>query len=194
MPNRVNNMDEAPLFLRIALCRNALCSNKAVRSLESSPFIHETEARARSSLPSSITRRKRSEPTGEVKNANFEDMIKGIGTDIVLIARIRKLRPAAVTRLLTLKEREYCKRYANPHERIAGRFAAKEAILKAMGTGLSSGIAWHQIEVLPDSSGAPHATFSGAALRRIKIMGATRCHVSISHQGSYSVAFAVLEK
>ena len=187
-------MEDALVCLRRALCRSALCSNKAVRSLEPNVFIHETDAKARSSLSSSITRRNRSAPTGEVKNANFEGMIAGIGTDIVLIARIGKLRPAAVSRLLTAKEKKYCDRYANPQERIAGRFAAKESVLKVMGTGISAGISWHQIEILPDAQAVPRVMFSGAALKHFNKMGATHCHVSISHQGAYAVAFAVLEK
>src|SRR5471030_629212 len=101
-------------------------------------------------------------------------MIVGVGTDIALIARIRKLRPAAVARLLTSKEKAYCNRYADAHMRVAGRFAAKEAILKAMGTGLAAGITWKQIEILPDSKGAPSVTFSGAAQRQLRILGATR--------------------
>ncbi len=121
-------------------------------------------------------------------------MIVGMGTDIALIARIRKLRPAAVARLLTPKEQAYCGRYADAPARVAGRFAAKEAVLKALGTGLSDGIGWHQIEILPDAKGCPRTKFSGAARRHLGALGATRCHVSISHQGDYAVAFAILEK
>ena len=121
-------------------------------------------------------------------------MIVGIGTDIVEVGRIQKLRPAAVARLLTPQEAEYCSRFKNHQERTAGRFAAKEAILKALGTGLSSGIAWQQIEILPDASGAPQATLTGAALQRMSRLGATRCHVSISHQKKYAVAVALMER
>lgn len=120
-------------------------------------------------------------------------MILGIGTDIVVIARIRKLSHAAVARLLTTKEKKYCARFADSAERIAGRFAAKEAIAKAMGTGISGGISWKQFEILPDDKGMPRASFSGTVQKKIKAMGATRCHLSISHQGEYAVAFAVLE-
>jgi holo-[acyl-carrier protein] synthase len=121
-------------------------------------------------------------------------MIVGVGTDIALIARIRKLSPAAVKRLLTTQEQAYCGRYADPHARIAGRFAAKEAAMKALGTGVAEGIGWLQIEVLPDSKGAPQITFSGTARKHFDRLGATHCHISISHQGAYAVAFAILEK
>lgn len=119
--------------------------------------------------------------------------MKGIGTDITHIERIKKMAPEALARILTGAESEYCRRYASPHERIAGRFAAKEAILKALGTGWSQGIGWGQIEILPDASGAPIATLSGAALAKMLDLGATRCLVSISHQGEYAIAFAVIE-
>ena len=120
-------------------------------------------------------------------------MIVGVGTDMTLIARIRKLRPAVVKRLLTPKEEAYCRRYVDPHARIAGRFAAKEAVLKAMGTGLSGGITWRQVEILSDAKGAPRVVFSGAANRRFHALNATRCHLSISHESEYALAFAVLE-
>ncbi|MDB5106976.1 MAG: 4-phosphopantetheinyl transferase [Fibrobacteres bacterium] len=120
-------------------------------------------------------------------------MVKGIGTDISHIERIKKLSPEAVSRILTGPEAEYCNRYTAPHERIAGRFAAKEAILKALGTGWGQGLGWGQIEILPDASGAPVATLTGAARDKLISLGATRCLVSISHQGDYATAFAIIE-
>ena len=120
-------------------------------------------------------------------------MVIGIGTDICHIERIKKLAPEAVERILTVAEAAYCGRYANPHERIAGRFAAKEAILKALGTGWSAGLGWGQLEILPDAAGAPLVTLSGAARTRLLELGATRCLVSISHQGEYAVAFSIIE-
>ncbi len=132
-------------------------------------------------------------------------MIAGVGTDIVQIERIRKLRPAAVTRILTPAEEEYCRRHAAVDERIAGRFAAKEAILKALGTGLGDGANWRDIEILPDDKGAPRARFHGAMSEKISGLAAhassqagapqhtTHCHLSISHQGDYAIAYVVLE-
>jgi holo-[acyl-carrier protein] synthase len=120
-------------------------------------------------------------------------MVVGIGTDICHIERIKKLGPEAVARILTEAEAAYCGRYASPHERIAGRFAAKEAILKAFGTGWSGGLGWGQIEILPDASGAPQVALSGAAREKLLSLGATRCLVSISHQGDYAVAFAIID-
>src|SRR5947207_2088249 len=120
-------------------------------------------------------------------------MIVGIGTDIVNTERIRKLRPAAIARLLTAAEQKYCARYADPTERIAGRFAAKEAVLKAFGTGLAKGLSWRQIEILPDVQGAPKVSLSGRAAAQMRLLRATHCHVSISHDTTHAVAFVLLE-
>ena len=120
-------------------------------------------------------------------------MIVGIGTDIVRVERIRKLSPRAVARLLTDAEQEYCARHADPAERIAGRFAAKEAVLKAFGTGLARGMSWRQLEILPDPQGAPRISFSGKAASHMRLLRATHCHVSISHSSAAAVAFVVLE-
>lgn len=107
------------------------------------------------------------------------------------------MRPAAVTRLLTPAEEEYCRRHAASEERIAGRFAAKEAILKALGCGLGGGVTWRQIEILPDENGAPRAQFTGAVARKMNALsaphGVTRCHLSISHDTDYAVAYVVLD-
>jgi holo-[acyl-carrier protein] synthase len=119
-------------------------------------------------------------------------MVIGIGTDIVSIERIRSLPEAAVTRLLTEAEQKYCRKYADPTERIAGRFAAKEAIMKALGTGWAQGLGWRQIEILPNLAGAPVVTLSGAALEKFTAMGASHCYVSISHEQYYAVAYALL--
>jgi len=121
-------------------------------------------------------------------------MIVGIGTDIVKIERIRKLRAPVVARFLTPKERAYCALHQDPAERIGGRFAAKEAALKAFGTGLAKGLSWSHIEILPDADGAPHISFSGKAAILMRSLGATHCHVSISHDGGHAIAFVLLEK
>jgi len=123
-------------------------------------------------------------------------MILGVGTDIVQVERIRKLRPAAVSRFLTPAEENYCRAHSDPSERIAGRYAAKEAILKALGTGLAKGFSWKHMEILPNENGAPCVSFSGkmaSHLRTLERGGATRCHLSISHDGGLAVAFVLLE-
>jgi holo-[acyl-carrier protein] synthase len=118
-------------------------------------------------------------------------MVIGIGTDIVSVDRIRTLSPAAVERVLTPEEAEYCRRQQDPAERIAGRFAAKEAVLKALGTGWAQGLGWQQLKILPNEYGAPVVTLTGAAERRLREIGATHCLVSISHESAFAVAFAM---
>jgi holo-[acyl-carrier protein] synthase len=120
-------------------------------------------------------------------------MVKGIGTDIVSVERIRALSPAAITRVLTPAEEAYCRKHHDPYERIAGRFAAKEAILKALGTGWAQGLGFGQIEILPNAEGAPETVLAGAAASKLAEIGATRCLISISHEKLFAVAFAILE-
>lgn len=120
-------------------------------------------------------------------------MVKGIGVDIVSVERMRRLADAAIARILTPAEEAYCRKHQDPYERIAGRFAAKEAILKALGTGWAQGLGFGQIEIMPDASGAPVAVFSGATAARFADLGATRCHLSISHEKLFAVAYALLE-
>ncbi len=120
-------------------------------------------------------------------------MVVGIGTDIVSVQRIRDLSPGAVERFLTPEEQVYCLRHADPSERMAGRFAAKEAILKALGTGWALGLGWHQMEILPNEKGAPLVTLTGAAQQRMLFLGASHCLISISHEKLFAVAFAILQ-
>ncbi len=120
-------------------------------------------------------------------------MVVGVGTDITAVERIKKLESETIARLLTPREIEYCLRFNPPHERIAGRFAAKEAILKALGTGWSRGLSWQHIEILPDPEGAPQVQLTEEASKRMLQLGAATCLVSISHEREYAVAFALLQ-
>jgi holo-[acyl-carrier protein] synthase len=114
-------------------------------------------------------------------------LITGIGTDIVEIDRIARSveNPRFRARVFTEAEREYCDAFTGA-ERYAGRFAAKEAIGKALGAGLS----WHDVEILRAENGAPVVHLQGEAARRL---GDGRVHVSISHSRNHAVAFAVVE-
>ena len=121
-------------------------------------------------------------------------MIVGIGIDQVLIERIRKVSPRVFERFCTPAEREYCERFGEGRfERYAGRFAAKEAISKALGTGLSQGIGWQDMEVLPTPSGAPIALLHNAAAARAESLGAKRVMISITHDKVTASAIALLE-
>lgn len=86
-------------------------------------------------------------------------MIFGIGTDIIEISRVAKsiqhLGQHFLDRLFTFKEQEYCLKYKASERHFAGRFAAKEAIAKALGTGLNEKVSWLDIEILNGDTGAP---------------------------------------
>ncbi|MEK7393060.1 MAG: holo-ACP synthase [Fibrobacterota bacterium] len=121
-------------------------------------------------------------------------MIVGIGIDQVLIERIRKVSPRLFERICTVAEREFCEKFGEgKYERYAGRFAAKEAISKALGTGIAAGIEWTDIEILPLASGAPVAHLHNAAASRMEQLGATRVHVSITHDKVTASAVGILE-
>lgn len=122
--------------------------------------------------------------------------IVGIGLDLVKIARIRSLterwQQRFLQRLYTDAEREYCLGRASPYASLAGRFAAKEAVLKALGTGWSGGIRWVDIQVLNDPAGRPVATANGRVGALLKEAGVTGIHVSLSHDADYAIAEAIL--
>lgn len=122
--------------------------------------------------------------------------IVGHGIDIVETARIKRsveehgLR--FLDRVFTPREQQYCelnkKRY---FEHLAGRFAAKEAVLKVLGTGWRGGIAWTDIEIINEPSGQPKLTLSGECLRIAAELGISRWHVSISHIETHATASAI---
>jgi len=123
-------------------------------------------------------------------------MIVGIGVDLVNIDRVRVIaerwRERFLSRLYTDAERRDCLARPSPYASLAGRLAAKEAVLKALGTGWSDGIRWRDIQVLNDRSGCPHATVSGRVQALMLRAGVTGIHVSVSHDADYAVAQAVL--
>ncbi|MCC6239217.1 MAG: holo-ACP synthase [Phycisphaerales bacterium] len=122
--------------------------------------------------------------------------ILGHGIDIVETARIRHLVEIHGQRFLdrcfTPSEQAYCNR--NPKRRFehyAGRFAAKEAILKVLGTGWSGGIQWIDIELIREPSGQPRVILSGEALKIALSRGITAWHVSMSHIETHATASAI---
>jgi holo-[acyl-carrier protein] synthase len=124
--------------------------------------------------------------------------IVGIGLDLVKIERIRALadrwQERFLERLYTEAERRYCFDRASPYASLAGRFAAKEAVLKAIGTGWSAGISWQDIQVLNDGSGKPVAHVQGRAGALLQETGVTDIHISLSHDADYAIAQVVLTK
>lgn len=121
-------------------------------------------------------------------------MIIGIGIDIVEISRIKKLmeNEHAIERLLTPAETELMKKRAKPHEFFAGRFAAKEAVSKAFGTGIAK-CPPNEVEILASESGEPYVNLYGHAKELFNNKNAGRILISITHEKEYAAAMAILE-
>jgi holo-[acyl-carrier protein] synthase len=123
--------------------------------------------------------------------------IKGIGIDSIQLARVARVHAEYgekfLARILTAAEREYVARWADPVPRIAGRFAAKEACMKALGTGWGMGVRWRDIEVRRGPAGAPVAQLSGQAAQRLADIGGVHVHVTITHTDEHAMAMVVIE-
>lgn len=119
-------------------------------------------------------------------------MILGIGNDIIEVARIKavftRYSEKFLNRIFTSYEQEYCLKHKEPALHLAGRFAAKEAIAKALGTGFSQKLGWLDIEIRNDGKGKPAAYLSPLAQ---EIFGDLSLHISISHCREYATAFAI---
>lgn len=96
-------------------------------------------------------------------------------------------------RLFTELERNYCERHKNRFQHYAGRFAAKEAAFKALGTGLASGIGWRDVEVQNASTGKPTLVLYGRAYIQASALGISAIHLSLSHSDYYAVAQVIME-
>jgi len=122
--------------------------------------------------------------------------VKGIGVDLVRVARIREMMERwdrrFLSRVFTSEELTYSLKRRRPEQHLAARFAAKEAALKALGTGLSMGIRWREIEVRRDRGEAPTIHFSGKMDDLSRERGATRSLVSLTHDGEYAMAQVLL--
>ena len=119
-----------------------------------------------------------------------------IGTDLIEVERIAEAMQRHPDgfgkRVFTQAENEYCGKKKNAFVHFAGRFAAKEAILKALGVGLRGGIHWTDIEVINDALGKPVATLCGKALEIAKARGMQQLEISITHCKGFANAVAVL--
>lgn len=119
-----------------------------------------------------------------------------VGTDIIRVSRIeavhRRLGDRFVRRILTPSERQEYRDSSVPNRLLAKRFAAKEAISKALGTGIGRGVSWQDILVDHDASGAPRVVLSGGALAAARARGGNRVELSLADEVDYIVAFAVL--
>jgi len=118
-----------------------------------------------------------------------------VGIDLVEVQRIEKLlsaQPGIKQNIFCEEEIRYSQRQFSPCQHLASRFAAKEALFKALGTGLSGDMSWQDVEVQREPSGKPTLRLSGKTAEFARQMGAVRCEVSMSHVKEYAVALVVL--
>jgi holo-[acyl-carrier protein] synthase len=120
-------------------------------------------------------------------------MVKGIGVDIIEIKRIKRIieqfGDKFFERILTEKEIAYCKSFSKPHLHFAGRFAAKEAYSKSIGTGISKDFGWRDIEILNDGRGKPYIVHT-----KENEYSNLKFYVSISHTDDYACAAVTCEE
>jgi holo-[acyl-carrier protein] synthase len=125
-------------------------------------------------------------------------MVLGVGTDLIETRRIQesieRYGERFLERVFTAGEMAYCMRKKkNAAESFAARFAAKEAGAKALGTGISRGITWKELEVRREASGRPTLHLSGRAAELAKAMGVRRIQLSLTHSRELAMAVVVAE-
>jgi holo-[acyl-carrier protein] synthase len=124
-------------------------------------------------------------------------MIVGLGVDITEVSRmedvIQRRGRSFLERVFTPSEIAYCERHRHSAERYAGRFAAKEAAMKALGTGWSAGVRWVDIEVVREPSGKPTLKLSGASSEIARRLGVKHIALTITHTGGTALAQVVFE-
>jgi holo-[acyl-carrier protein] synthase len=121
--------------------------------------------------------------------------IYGIGMDIVEVERIARAiarhGEIFLSRLFTTAERDYCAAQKNPPLHFAARFAAKEAVSKALGTGIGGDAGWLELEIIRQPSGAPQLQLSGAAADFATLHGISEIQISLTHAREYAAANAI---
>lgn len=124
-------------------------------------------------------------------------MILGIGVDIVEVARIQQAQERFgqrfLSRILRPAELAYCATYQHPAPHWAARFAAKESISKAFGTGIGAELSWLDMEVLRRDSGQPYVVLHDNGADLFRIRGGSALHLTLSHTQTHAVAMALLE-
>ena len=124
-------------------------------------------------------------------------MILGVGIDIIEVARIaaslEKFGHRFGERILLKEETDYCLSHRRPAPFVAARFAAKEAISKAFGTGIGAQLGWQDMEIAHKESGEPYAILHGKGKKLFEARRAKNIFVSISHTEAYAAVVAVLE-
>jgi holo-[acyl-carrier protein] synthase len=124
-------------------------------------------------------------------------MILGTGIDLIEVARIaaslEKFGDRFVNRILLPDEIAYCLQHRQPAPFLAARFAAKEAISKAFGTGIGAALGWQDMEVRRKESGEPFVVLHGKGRDLFAARGAQKIHLSLTHTEHYAAATAILE-
>ena len=124
-------------------------------------------------------------------------MILGVGMDISEVARVKasldRFGENFLQRILHPDEIAYCRTYRNPAQYVAVRFAAKEAISKAFGTGIGAQLGWHDMEIRRKESGEPYVALHGGGQHLFEARGAKQLLISLSHTENYVAAVAILE-
>ncbi|MBI2059014.1 MAG: holo-ACP synthase [Nitrospirae bacterium] len=123
--------------------------------------------------------------------------IFGVGIDAVEVERVdrllKKFKKRFLDRLFTPGEQQYCQRKAHVGQHLAARVAAKEAFVKALGTGFRGGIAWNEIEVGREKGGRPCLVLHGRAKEKAAAAGVSGAHLSLSHTDKMAFAEIILE-
>lgn len=124
-------------------------------------------------------------------------MIVAVGVDETEVERfarmLRENGTSAYARICTDAEQAWCQSQARPHEALAARWAAKEAVAKCLGTGFADGVTPRSIEVVREPGGNVRVSLHGAAADRAAASGIVRIHLSMSHSEQRAIAFAVAE-
>jgi holo-[acyl-carrier protein] synthase len=124
-------------------------------------------------------------------------MIVGMGIDVAEVSRIREVIESQTERFLrrvyTPDEVAYCEQFKNKFERYAGRFAAKEAAMKALGTGWSRGVRWVDVEIVRQRGGRPTISLKGEAKNIADRLGVKNIAVSITHTAEQAFAQVIFE-
>jgi holo-[acyl-carrier protein] synthase len=125
-------------------------------------------------------------------------MTVGLGIDVIDVARIRssceRFGDRFLRRVLRESEVVYCQGLTDPAPSVAARFAAKEAVSKAFGTGIGAELGWHDIEILRLPSGQPTVRLHGLGLELLAKRGGQSVHISLTHTREYAAAVAIVER
>ncbi|MEJ2720041.1 MAG: holo-ACP synthase [bacterium] len=124
-------------------------------------------------------------------------MIKGMGVDTIELDRIARVfneyGERFLDRVYSPEEKAYALKFADPVPRLAARFAAKEACMKALGTGWNMGVRWKDITVLNNAMGKPELTLRGKANEFLQKLSAGRIHLSLTHSKTHATAIVIFE-